>query len=117
MINEMANIRPRYTKYEISKLVNQKFQDSKLSLSRFCEKFDIEEKTLTSILLAKRSFNKMMLSKCAVILEKDVDELLAEDIDALPAFRSKEQKEDTIITYNIANELFNEIIMQKKIFG
>lgn len=117
MINEMANRRPRYTKYEISKLVNQKFQDSKLSISDFCKQFDIEERVLNDILAAKRSFNKMILTKSSMILGIDVKELLSEDVDTSPAFRSEELKEDTIETINIANLLFNEIIMQDKISG
>ena len=101
--NETANRRPRYTKYEISKRVNEKLINSKLTKSEFCIKFDIDEKTLNDILEAKRSFNKMLLKKSSTILEIDIKELLMEDIDTLPAFRSKEIKDDTIETFNIAN--------------
>lgn len=112
---ETANRRPRYTKYEISKLVNEKFNNSKLTKLEFCMKFDIDEKILNDILEAKRSFNKMLLNKSSIILGIDMKELLREDIDTLPAFRSEEIKDDTIETFNIANLLFNEIIMQNKI--
>ena len=117
MLDEMANRRPRYTKYEISKLVRQKFQDSKLSASEFCMEFDIQERMLEDILNAKRSFNRKLLSASAIILGLDIKELISEDVDASPAFRSEEIKDDTIEAFNIANLLFNEIIMQNKILG
>lgn len=115
MINEQANRRPKYTKYEIAKLVKQKIEASQLALNDFCIKFDIDSKILTDILAAKRSFNKKILNSAAVILDTDIRELLSEEVDAAPAFRSKDIKEETIKTVDIANLLFNEIIMQKKI--
>ena len=111
--NETANRRPRYTKYEISKRVNEKLINSKLTKSEFCIKFDIDEKTLNDILEANRSFNKMLLKKSSTLVEIVVKVFLL--VDTLPAFRSKEIKDDTIETFNIANLLFNEIIMQNKI--
>lgn len=112
---EAANRRPKYTKYEISKLINEKFNNSNLTKSEFCIKFDIDVRTLNDILEAKRSFNKILLKKSSIILGIDMKELLSDDIDSLPAFRSEEIKDETIETFNIANLLFNEIIMQNKI--
>lgn len=115
MINEMANRRPKYTKYEIAKLVKQKLEESKLGLNDFCARFDIDSKMVVDLLAAKRSFNKKILNSAAVILNTDIKELLSEEVDTAPAFRSKEIKKETIETVDIANLLFNEIIMQKKI--
>ena len=115
MINEMANRRPKYTKYEIAKLVKQELEKSELSLSEFSEKSNIDEKVLSDILSAKRSFNKKILNAVSVILNLTIEELLSEEIDTAPAFRSQDIKTNTVETIDIANLLFNEIIMQKKI--
>lgn len=116
MFDDRANRRPRYTKYEISKLVKERLQKSDLKLSEFCKGYSINEKTIIDICEAKISFNKDILSVCSMILEKSMEELLSEDIDeGLPAFRSKEINEITAESCNLANILFNEIIMQNKI--
>lgn len=116
MFNEAANRRPKYTKYEISKLVRHKFQNSNLSENNFCKEYDVDVSTFKDILIAKRSFNKRILTISARILGKDIKELISEDVDTLPGFRSDDEiNKDTIESFNIANLLFNEIIMQEKI--
>lgn len=115
MINEMANKRPKYTKYEIANLVKRNLDDSHLPLHEFCIKFDTDEKTINAILEAKRSFNKNILSVASRVLNISIKDLLAEEVDNQPAFRSEKIKANTEESINIANLLFNEIIMQKKI--
>lgn len=116
MFDMNSNTRPKYTKYEISKLVKDKFKQSNLSKDEFCKEFNITKEMLESILTAKISFSKKILNICAIILDKSVSELISQEEDSPIAFRSGEINEDTKETCEIANYLFNEIIMQDKIF-
>lgn len=116
MFDMSSNTRPKYTKYEISKLVKDKFEKSNLSKDTFCEELNITKEMLESILTAKRSFNKKVLNICAIILDKSVSELISQEEDSAIAFRSGETNENTKETCELANSLFNEIIMQEKIF-
>ncbi|MDI0267794.1 hypothetical protein QIW52_17530 [Clostridioides difficile] len=112
----MANRRLRYTKYEISKLIKEKFKKSNLNLNEFCQIYNINKKTLIDICEAKISFDKGVLSICSIILKKDIEELLSEDIDEERVILENGKiNKITAKSYNLANVLFNEIIMQNKI--
>ena len=110
----MNSTRPRYTKYEISKLVKDKFEKSNLSKEEFCKEFNITKEMFESILNAKVSFNKKILNICAIILDKSVSELISKEQDSCITFEF-ENEEETKTTFELANLLFNEIIMQDKI--
>ena len=107
-----TNINFKYTKYEISKLVENKFKESNLPKKNFCKNFNITEEIFENILIAKISFDKKILNICSTILGKSVNELISQEEDFLNIQNIKDIKD----TYEIANCLFNEIIIQDKIY-
>ena len=109
----MNSTRPRYTKYKISKLVKDKFEKSNLSKEEFCKEFNITKEMFESILNTKVSFNKKILNICAIILDKSVSELISKEQDSCITFEF-ENEEEIKATFELANLLFDEIIMQDK---
>lgn len=112
----MNSISFKYTKYELSKLVKDKFKQSNLSKDEFCKEFNITKEMLESILVAKISFSKKILNICAIILDKSVSELISQEQDSYVTVKFKTE-EKTKTTFELANLLFDEIIMQDKIGG
>ena len=106
----------KYTKYEISKLVKDKVEKSNLSKEEFCKEFNITKEMFESILTAKISFSKKILNICALILDKSVSELISKEQDSCITFEF-DNEEEIKATFELANLLFNEIIMQDKIGG
>ena len=104
----------KYTKYKISKLVKDKFEKSNLSKEEFCEEFNITKEMFESILNAKVSFNKKILNICTIIFDKSVGELISKEQDSCIIFEF-ENEEEAKTTFELANLLFDEIIMQDKI--
>lgn len=109
--------RPAFTKYELSKKIKEKRSASGLSIEEFSKKYGIPVSLLVSIEEAKRSFNVPMYEACSKILEMDLNELLKTDQEDLSCinFRSDKVNEATWKTVEMANVLFNEMVMQHKI--
>lgn len=105
----------KYTKYEISKLVRDKFKQSNLSKEEFCKEFNITREMLESILISKTSFDKRILRNASIILNKSIYELVSKEQDSCITIKFK--TEETKTTFELANLLFDEIIMQDKIGG
>ncbi|WP_369325836.1 helix-turn-helix domain-containing protein [Clostridium perfringens] len=113
------NKRPAYTKYEISKEIKEKRNSMGLSKEEFANKYDIEVKTIQIIEEARKNFNVRIYNACSKILGKSIKELTKfdeEDLDLCISFRKdcKEIKEKEKKTIDIANHLFNEMVMQYK---
>lgn len=107
----MISTRP---KYEISKLVKDKLKKSNLSKEEFCKEFNIEKEMFESILTAKISFSKRILEICAIILDKSVGELISKEEDFNNEFKNEIEIRETL---KLAELLFDEIIMQDKLYG
>ena len=109
--------RPAFTKYELSKKIKEKRVASGLSVEEFSQQYGISAYLLVSIEEAKRSFNVPMYEACARILGMELDELLKTDQEDLGCvrFRSGKVHEVTWKTVEMANVLFNEMVMQHKI--
>lgn len=105
----------KYTKYEISKLVKDKFKQSNLSKDEFCKEFNITKEMLESILTTKTSFDKRILRNASIILNKSIYELVSKEQDSCITVKFK--TEEAKATFELANLLFDEIIMQDKIGG
>lgn len=112
-VSKSDNRRPLYTSYELSKMVRDKRFASGLTILEFATQYNINSDTLMEIELGMCSFSPKMYKICGKILNLTTEDLLAEIVD------------DEIIqcsihnniqdTFNKANMIFNEIIMQKKI--
>lgn len=110
-INFSAYKRPKYTKYEISNLVKTKRKEEDLNTKDFVQKYEIEECMLLDIEKCTRSFNVRIYRACSKILGLTVAGLVSYDSEEPIHCENKDVQE----TVNVANEIFNEIIMQHKI--
>lgn len=107
------NARNKYTKYELSKMVKDKLVESNLSKKDFADKYQVKIKHLDYILEAKVSFDIHIMRTISKILNMSIKALCAEEYDNFPDIsnESKEVQE----TVNLANCIFNEIIMMHKV--
>lgn len=109
--------RPAYTKYELSKMIKAKRNESGLGIDDFSIQYNVPTTIITSIEEAKRCFNASMYKACSTILGLDLDELLRfdqEDIGCVK-FRTDEVNEETLHSVNLANLIFNEMVIQHKL--
>lgn len=109
--------RPVYTSYELSAQVRDKRKMDGLTLQAFANNHNISIDILEQIEEGTRSFSPQLYKVCAKILDLSIDDLIEENIDDLSVvnFRTTDNSEGISDTFNLANKLFNEIIMQQKI--
>ena len=116
-VEKSYNRRPVYTSYELSKKVRDKREKSGLNISDFSAEYGIDSELLVAIENANRSFSPKMYKACGKILDLTIDELLEEIVDdeKSASYRATDNSKYVQGTFEMANRLFNEIIMQKKI--
>ena len=116
-VKKSNNRRPVFTSYELSKMVKDKREKSGLNSLEFAAQYEISENMLLEIEQGSCSFSPKYYKACGQILNLSVDELLGEFVDDLQAanFRTTNDQRDVQETFEMANMLFNEIIMQMKI--
>jgi transcriptional regulator with XRE-family HTH domain len=109
--------RPKYTRYELAKMVSDKRNNLGLKIEEFSREIGIETNLLRDIENASRSFNAVIYQAISKILEMSPEELLVKDCDNTQSisFRSKEMNKEIETTVKLANLLFDEIVMQEKI--
>lgn len=109
--------RPVYTSYELSKAVKEKRKNENLDVHEFALEHDADVVMLEQIEEASRVFTPDMYRACAKILNISIDEIVKVENDdlSLTSFRTTDGSEKINCTVNLANKIFNEIIMQKKI--
>lgn len=116
-IKKSNNRRPVYTSYELSKMVRDKRKKSGLGVSEFAASHEINENILKEIEKGECSFSPKIYRICGDILNLSSEELLAEFVDdeEVVNYRASDNEVGVQDTFEMANMLFNEIIMQKKI--
>ena len=109
--------RPKYTPFELSSLVKMKRQEENLDQFSFAEKYDVEMLSLIEIEEIKQSFSPNLYIACCKILNMSIEEITSTEDDDLScaSFRASADSDNMQKTVNLANFLFNEIIMQKRI--
>jgi len=109
--------RPIFTSYELSKKVKEKRKLENLSIDEFSKKYDVDSDLLIQVEEAKRSFSPKLYKLCSKVLNLSIDELTAVEKDDLcdASYRASADNNGVLNTVELANKLFNEIIMQKKI--
>lgn len=110
--------RPKYTRYELGEMVREKRIKLNLSIVEVAENFQVEESLWESIENASRSFNVRIYKLIQDFLEMPKEELLAKDVDdfSLLSFRKNKENHDEIQeAFEIANKIFDEMVIQKKI--
>jgi transcriptional regulator with XRE-family HTH domain len=109
--------RPKYTRYELAKMVKELRESLGLLPDEMAENYGITSALLNKIEGATRLFNVAMYKAVSSILEIPVEALLEKETDDLTtvSFRADEQSSKVEETVRLANMLFDEIIMQEKI--
>jgi DNA-binding XRE family transcriptional regulator len=109
--------RPRYTPNELSSLVKNKRQQENLDQFNFAKKYDIEIQSLIEIEEIKQSFSPNLYIVCCKILNMSIEDITGIENDDLScaSFRASAKSDKLQKTVDLANFLFNEIIMQKRI--
>lgn len=109
--------RPVYTSYELSQLVKTKRLKEQLNEEEFALKHRVDTHLLQQVEEANRIFSPSLYRVCSKILDITIDDIVAyveDDIDDA-SYRISGKAEGIQNTVELANKLFNEIIMQKKI--
>lgn len=116
-VKKSNNRRPVYTSYELSKMVRDKRKEEQLSVSEFALKYGVADEILEEIERGISSFSPKVYKVCGNILNLSSEQLLAEDVDdeGTTNFRASDGGKRVEATFDVANMLFNEIIMQRKI--
>jgi len=109
--------RPKYTRYELAKLVRDKRIELGLTPREAAMQYNVDEKLWKSIESASRAFNVRIYKIVADFLGMSREEILAKEIDDMAAisFRTKENNQEIEEAVQIANAIFNEMVMQEKI--
>lgn len=109
--------RPKYTRYELAKMVKDYRVEKDLSVESVAKRFNVESKFWSSIEEASRVFNSKIYNVISEFLGVDRRELLQKDKDNLSniSYRSKLKSNDINESVHLANIIFNEIVMQEKI--
>lgn len=111
--------RQSYTKYELSNMIKEKRSELNLDIEQFSEKYDISTKVILAIEEAKRSFNVIMYKACCRILDMNIDEILRKDSEEQLNISYRKNGSDETDdfaneTVELANIIFNEMVMQRK---
>lgn len=116
-VKKSNNSRPLYTSYELSKKVKDKRISEEFDVSEFALKYNVPLDVLLKIEEGSCSFSPKIYKACGKILGLATDELVSEINDDVAAanFRSDGNDANVQGTFELANMLFNEIIMQRKI--
>ena len=116
-VKKSDNSRPFYTSYELSKNVKDKRVGEGIGEAEFASKYGIPIELLQKIENGNSSFSPKLYKACGKILGLSTEELISEITDDMSAanFRSDANDSNVQGTFDLANMLFNEIIMQKKI--
>ena len=110
--------RPRYTRFELAKLVQERRNELNLSLEDVANKYGVKESFWQSIEDASRTFNVKVYKLIEAFLNMSKDEMLAKEVDDMTAlsFRTSDEKHPEIQeAVHFANIIFDEMVMQEKI--
>lgn len=116
-IQKSNNCRPVYTSYELSKMVRNKRKEEETDCNSFALRYNLNIKLLQEIEQGQCSFSPRHYKACCNILGLSYEEILKEYDDSKECvnFRTCGSERETEKTFDVANMLFNEIIMQEKI--
>lgn len=108
---------PKYTRFELAKLVKNKRLNSGETVTEVVKSYGIPETYWESIENASRLFNVKEMNLISDYLGISKGELTAYESDGFEnlSYRTKNKYPDATGDIILANEIFNEIIMQYKI--
>src|SRR5690606_23843428 len=90
--------RPRYTRFELAKLVQERRKELNLSLEDVANKYGVEESFWQSIENATRAFNVKVYKLIGSFLNMSKDEMLAKEVDDMSflSFRTSDEENPEI---------------------
>ncbi|MDY7046703.1 MULTISPECIES: helix-turn-helix transcriptional regulator [unclassified Virgibacillus] len=109
--------RPKYTRFELAKLVQERRNELGLSLKEISNKYGVEESFWRSIENASRAFNVKIYKLIGEFLNMSKDEMLAIEVDDMSSlsFRTSDENHPEIQeAIEFANIVFDEMVMQEK---
>ncbi|MCT2342650.1 helix-turn-helix domain-containing protein [Niallia taxi] len=109
--------RPKYTRYELAKLVKEERISKQLSTVDLANKYNVDSSLWESIENGSRTFNVKIYNLISDFLGIEKSELLKKEVDDLSgiSYRSTANHDDVEEAIMTANLIFDEIIMQEKI--
>ncbi|MEC0471155.1 transcriptional regulator [Bacillus altitudinis] len=116
-LNNNPNERPKYTRYELAKLVKDKRLEKELSIEEVAAQFCVDPTLWESIESASRVFNSKIYTIISNFINVERKDLLKRDEDDLStiSYRSNLVDNDIHESVQLANAIFHEIVMQEKL--
>lgn len=117
-IQTSPNERPKYTRYELAKMVHDKRVKLGLTVEDLASRYEVNVPFWESIESASRAFNVRIYKLIGSFLGMSKDELLAKEFDdeTTISFRTIDEEHIEIKeAVQAANAIFNEMVMQEKI--
>ena len=105
---------PAYTSYELSEMVKRKRKEMRMSETDFANRFNADVKSVQQIEDGTMVFTKKLYDACSNILEIPVCELIDVENDE-PGIMILNKDNDSLKTFELANMLMYEIILQCKL--
>ena len=106
--------RPRYTDYEVSKMIKNKLEEQQLSINDVAAEFGVNEDYIAIMTSGENHYSKNMLEIASKILEIKFDELVAIDVDPEEVSCRQTVSAESNEFLDMFNYIFNELIMQRK---
>lgn len=110
---------PKYTQYQLSKMVNYKLESMNLAIQDAASRFSIEEELLQDILGEQVRFKSKHYQVVSKITGQSVEELLeVEDIKPI-SFRSVHDTNNQVVIDKIdmISDFFKDVALLKKLNG
>ncbi|CUM95474.1 helix-turn-helix transcriptional regulator [Turicibacter sanguinis] len=112
--------RPKYTISDLSQMVIGKRKSLNESVTELAERLGIEEELLMQIEGSPSFFNVEMYKACSRILEIPIKELLKKEREEPVSISYRQKKmgcgnKETYKTIELANIVFQEMVLQRKI--
>lgn len=116
-VNFSCHERPKYSSYQLSRMVEEKRHKLGMSISDIAKHYNIDSKVIELIESKSIIFNTKMYKACSTILEKGLDELLSnvKDDESAISFRTTGNNENLEKTLEVTDKLFHEMIYQRMI--
>ncbi|WP_404467052.1 XRE family transcriptional regulator [Planococcus rifietoensis] len=110
--------RPKYNRYELARLVSNKRVKSDLSIHEIASQFNVEPALWESIENGSRTYDQEIYRIVAQFLNTSVASLLEKEQDDISSLSYRTIDEDSTEVANVvelANKIFQELVMQEKI--
>lgn len=108
--------RPKYTRFELGKIVREKREERQLTLEAVAAQFNVSADLWKSIEDASRALNVRTYKLISAFLGITLEQLLEKETDnlAVISFRATDTNPEINEAIQVANLIFDEMVMQEK---